>query len=684
MNWKSLITVLLVAFLWSCGSVEFETKDGKKVPTSFKFEGLVEVSANEFLKASKRELQSYFDNGKRLADLDDATFSMRRLLLERGFAEAQVAFDVPSNESSEDVVTFRVTEGTQYWFGEFEYEGVDPSRIELVKKYFDFPGSGILGTGRTFYRTSAIKSSTTALESYYIAEGHVDVLVEWGTEKSKEVEDEFLTKIKVKEGPQFHIGKIELVSSEAIVDLEVIQEHLKGYSGRLFTPTNLVEAQSWVKGKLAAKGRLLAKINRSVAVDRESKTVDVNLQLNAGPILKLQDINLKNHDRTDPEFILERLRLKSGEILKRSELDDAINRLYATGLFENVKFTTESEKPTDDIALTNLNLELSELDARSLDVEGGWGSYELLRGGVRFRDRNVLGIGRDFESALRGSFKHIGADLRFLDPYTLGRKNILRASVGVQRRDFRAYVSESIDARVSVRRRINSRTDIEGGYRFRIADASDISSSEDGSEDSSFITSAIYFRFEYDGRNDFLVPTKGGRIVLNLTWSATELGASRDFFGINLRGSYLVELGKGTVLAFGSQLETRHVLDGGGTLPVQERFFLGGENTIRSFREAELGPTGINGDPVGGLTSVQGHVELRQKLYGDLHCALFYDVGSVSRDSFSATEFGHGVGFGLRYLLPFGPARLDFAYNPGATFAAKRDWAIHFGFGFSF
>jgi outer membrane translocation and assembly module TamA len=71
-------------------------------------------------------------------------------------------------------------------------------------------------------------------------------------------------------------------------------------------------------------------------------------------------------------------------------------------------------------------------------------------------------------------------------------------------------------------------------------------------------------------------------------------------------------------------------------------------------------------------------------LFVDLHGALFHDAGRVARDSFSVGQIGHGIGIGLRYLLPFGPARLDFAHNPGPSFAAKRDWAIHFGFGFTF
>jgi outer membrane translocation and assembly module TamA len=77
-------------------------------------------------------------------------------------------------------------------------------------------------------------------------------------------------------------------------------------------------------------------------------------------------------------------------------------------------------------------------------------------------------------------------------------------------------------------------------------------------------------------------------------------------------------------------------------------------------------------------------VELRQRLFGDLHGALFYDIGSVGSRAFDIGAFGYAIGVGLRYYLPMGPIRLDVGFNPGQRFAAGSDVAVHFSFGFSF
>lgn len=139
------------------------------------------------------------------------------------------------------------------------------------------------------------------------------------------------------------------------------------------------------------------------------------------------------------------------------------------------------------------------------------------------------------------------------------------------------------------------------------------------------------------------------------------------------------------MLAARSNVRNRKILDGRSDLPIQERYFLGGEHSVRSFYESQLGPSDGNGHPTGGLFAMEASLELRQRLVGDLECAVFADAGVVNTESFSVSgPYGYALGAGLRYLLPFGPVRLDFGFNPGARFAADDAWALHVSFGFSF
>jgi outer membrane protein insertion porin family len=143
-------------------------------------------------------------------------------------------------------------------------------------------------------------------------------------------------------------------------------------------------------------------------------------------------------------------------------------------------------------------------------------------------------------------------------------------------------------------------------------------------------------------------------------------------------------------------------------IPIGERYFNGGENKVRSFRESELGPKDPSDDPLGGNAFNIMSLELRRLLTDNLVGSLFVDFGNIS-PNFSPEEegadepfvdrqdvidktfsdyfsdFRPAVGFGFQYLLPVGPARLDFAWNPDHDSERGEDsFNFHFSIGMAF
>jgi outer membrane translocation and assembly module TamA len=96
-------------------------------------------------------------------------------------------------------------------------------------------------------------------------------------------------------------------------------------------------------------------------------------------------------------------------------------------------------------------------------------------------------------------------------------------------------------------------------------------------------------------------------------------------------------------------------------VPFNVRFFAGGPGSVRGFALNRLGPLDDNGDPIGGNSLIEGSVELRLPIVGDLGGALFVDFGNVFRDSFTykLDDLRYVVGPGIRYNTPIGPLRFD-------------------------
>jgi outer membrane protein assembly factor BamA len=147
------------------------------------------------------------------------------------------------------------------------------------------------------------------------------------------------------------------------------------------------------------------------------------------------------------------------------------------------------------------------------------------------------------------------------------------------------------------------------------------------------------------------------------------------------------------LLALGGRAGIIHSLSGSNVvadIPIDERFFNGGNTTVRSFTERDLGPH--DGDnPIGGEFFTVFNVEYTFPIYGELQGAAFFDAGNLlpsSEDPFARASAGfddmrYAVGLGLRYKLPIGPIRLDYGYNPDRR-ADEDVGAFHFSFGFAF
>jgi outer membrane protein assembly factor BamA len=121
------------------------------------------------------------------------------------------------------------------------------------------------------------------------------------------------------------------------------------------------------------------------------------------------------------------------------------------------------------------------------------------------------------------------------------------------------------------------------------------------------------------------------------------------------------------------------------TVPIDERYFLGGASTVRSFNERTLGVPQNQTYPTGGSAYSLFNAETDFPLWNTLRGALFYDAGSLSErgGTIPTADFRSAIGLGLRYALPVGPVRLDVGFNPDRK--PNEDWgAVHLSFGFAF
>jgi outer membrane protein insertion porin family len=360
--------------------------------------------------------------------------------------------------------------------------------------------------------------------------------------------------------------------------------------------------------------------------------------------------------------------------------------LTRSGAFTSVRWHPESSEGSGVVRPTTVEVAVSEAKARTVDFEVGYGSYEELRGGIRYQDRNLFGAGRYLEIHPTASLKGYGADSRLRDNFLLGRTNTLELNASYLYRKLPTYNLYLIESTISLEHRFGHRLSMRGGYTYESEKATDDQAPILGVDGSSYIPAPrIFDGLRYDDRDSPVEPTTGTLASVALAYSSRVVGSELDFIEYNGSLAHFFPLSQRVVFGLDGRYDTRELRNSAETLPVQERLFLGGENSVRSFREMMLSPTDANGVLVGGLTAAMATAELRFQLAGDVWLGAFYDIGEVNTFTWRLDgTVGQAIGAGVRYQLPVGPVRLDLAYNPKRSPLTTHGYMGQVAVGFSF
>jgi outer membrane protein insertion porin family len=284
--------------------------------------------------------------------------------------------------------------------------------------------------------------------------------------------------------------------------------------------------------------------------------------------------------------------------------------------------------------------------------------------------RNFLGKGWEVFLRLRGGLDTQQGTIGFTEPWLFDRPLAAGFDLFNNRRVFNEYTVNSLGGDLRMGHPIGEYSRWNLIYRLTQDDISDVASNASTSllkEEGKRITSLIGGSLSRDTRDSAFEPTKG-----------TTSSVAVDFAGVGFGDSKFVR-GIAAVAGFYNPW-LEHVISGRVTggyavgweedpVPLFERFYLGGPNSIRSRKLRQVSPTDGSGTRIGGNSQVLGNVEYLVPLFFGIRGAFFYDVGNVygpdvtNGAKFDITDLRHAAGIGFRWASPFGPLRVDYGVN---------------------
>jgi translocation and assembly module TamA len=184
-------------------------------------------------------------------------------------------------------------------------------------------------------------------------------------------------------------------------------------------------------------------------------------------------------------------------------------------------------------------------------------------------------------------------------------------------------------------------------------DSSDLST---GNTTNIFLLPGSTFSRTYG--NDPIFPTKGYRVSLDIRGADNALFSNTTFLQMHLNSKLILPLGESTRLLLRGEVGAT-ALSNFSELPLSQRFFAGGDQSVRGYGYNTLGPT-QNGSVIGGKDLLVGSIEVDHRLTRIFGIAAFIDAGNAMNSFRNSLE--KGVGVGLRWRTPVGMIRLDIAH----------------------
>jgi translocation and assembly module TamA len=437
----------------------------------------------------------------------------------------------------------------------------------------------------------------------------------------------------------------------------------------------------------------------------EPGRINLEADITSNEKVRIAEVLISGNTSTHKSFILDRMELKPGDIYTNAERRESFRKLFDSGLF--AKITIELTPPAQD-GSRNLAVTVEELPTREIYVEPGWGSYEKMRLRAGMSEKNLFGTGRNGRLDGLVSTKSESLTISYTDPWLLQTDISMNIPLNYENRDEPSYTSEELSLSVLLSRKINKNLTLSTGYSYKVTQLYDLGDNtllQHGDENYNIGTLGL--QAVWDSRDDIFYPSGGLRLAGGLDISLPALGSEIEFGRITLGCRYFFELPKNYILGLRATTGLIIPIRNQTTIPISERFFSGGDSTVRSYNHSELGPKDVNNEPVGGLGYNVFSIELRRRFFKNFAATLFIDAGNVSPNSsliekgflpyndrsellddtlsdfFSGFKFGIGVGF--QYLLPVGPIRIDVAYNPDPEERWNEDtWVYHFSLGMAF
>ena len=640
--------------------------------TEIVFDGNEELSDDKLKEKITIKSQAFLDQQQ----AKESAEKIRLAYQEDGYFSAQVIPIVQTLDEDRKRLTFFIKEGEKAKVKTVNFEGMRSAtksevfKVTATREWVPWYGlftqlklPSFLSDAGVLKREE-MNNDVERIREVLLNKGYLNAQVGLPSVELSEDKKWFVVTYAVNEGEPFTVAEVGFRGNTVFEEPE-LRDKMKIKPGEIFQRQKIRDEITRLSDLYGSKGYAFADVVPNVTPNAEERTATIILSIKEGEMMRIRQININGNDKTKDNVIRRELRVDEQDVIDTPSLKRSFQRLNNLNFFETVEILPQQV----DVDKVDLNVRVKEKPTGQFSIGGGFSTLDKLVAIADITEGNLGGNG--WMGRIRGQLgqqRTLGL-ITFRNPYLNDSLTSMQLDIYRSMTNYITYFEKKSGASITFGRWLSEY--VSGSISFvaeelnfsdPTIDAPEVILSQLGTQ----TTTGFRTSLARDTRDYFLDPRNGMRTSVGFDFGTPYLGGTNNFY------KYYLDVIKYTPLPFDTRFSI-HARYGaaeglnGKPIPLTERFFVGGINTMRGFVFGRAGPVTPSGSLLGAAKELIFNNDFIFTISSEakLNGVIFFDWGNGFDDN-EPVSFGalrKAAGLEGRWISPFGPLRAAYGIN---------------------
>jgi len=587
---------------------------------------------------------------------------------QKGYYHVEIKESIEDLPNNEVALIYKINEKDKAYIREINCKGNVAFDDDDLKDLMETSEKGFFSflTESGNLNKKKLEGDIFKIKSFYQNNGYIKARVGEPDISYKASEGLIIT-ITINEGPQYAIGKV-MFEGDLIKDVDELYQALKITKEKVYNREVIRSDTLSLSQIYSDEGYAFVDVSPDIKEDDKEHKVDITYRILKGKKVRFKRITITGNDRTRDKVIRRELKVIEGGYFSGNKLQRSTQNLYRLGFFEEVEVNTKKGSSNEEMLL---DIHVKERPTGMFAFGIGYSSVEHTIGTIQISQNNLFGRGQSLSGKASLSNKASRYTLSFIEPWLFDKPLLAGIDLFNWEYEYDEYTKDSTGGKLKLSFPLG--LDFTRGsviYTYDDAEIHDVLETASQTIKDMIgrsVTSSLTPGISRDSRDRRFNARQGSVNSLAMEYAGGFLGGDNYFTKYKARSAWFFPFFLDS--AFSIQGKWGYIDQrSGGTLPVYEKFTLGGMNTVRGFRNGTISPIDpATGDRIGGEKMMVYNIEFRfplQKEQGVMG-VLFFDAGNVftKDESYTFSGMRSGAGVGIRWYSPVGPLRLEWGKN---------------------